>query len=294
MSLCPVCSKSFSSNKSLVQHTESVHGRGGVYDGVVAWENSRNQSGTMTTGSFGGDYIYQILDSQYSGYSRTWNCLHCSNSFSKKNKLQQHLESGVHEQKRYSCQECEREFPGLSGLTQHLEATGHARKELRLMSVMLNDAQQPRLMLTNGSSQSNFECTMYFDGSAINNPGKVGGCGWVLLDHLEREMMHDGLQFCCDNATSNQAEYRALIGGLKAAIDEGVKRLKVKGDSELVIRQVRGEYGCHNGGLQPLLAQVKGLLGYFQKCEFEWIPRELNGEADRLANSYCRYGYEYY
>ncbi len=55
--------------------------------------------------------------------------------------------------------------------------TGHARKELRIMSVMLNDAQQPRLMLTNGSSQSNFECTMFFDGSAIDNPGDVGGCG---------------------------------------------------------------------------------------------------------------------
>ncbi len=65
MSICPVCNKSFSSNKSLVQHTESAHGRGGVYDGVVAWENSRDQSGMMTTGVSGGDYLYQILDSQY-------------------------------------------------------------------------------------------------------------------------------------------------------------------------------------------------------------------------------------
>jgi ribonuclease HI len=196
---------------------------------------------------------------------------------------------------RYECEECGRKMTSLSSLTQHLEATGHARREARLVNVMIRDAQQSgMLMLTNGAMPRLYhECTLYFDGSARPNPCVVGGAGWNLQDHNGRSIVTAGEPVYgaggYDRVTNNHAEYIGLIRGLSAAVDEGVKRLKVRGDSELVINQMNGVYHC-NEKLRPLRDHARRLVAQFQTCEFEWIPREENSIADAWANRYAVYG----
>lgn len=291
MSSCQICGKWFSSNQSLVQHTESSHGRAGVYRGVQSWEKSRRQTGQITTGVAAQDYQYEVDSDMYDYETDTLDCGMCSKYFSTARGLEQHLNSGVHEQKRYECQECGKTTTSLAGLTQHLEATGHARKESRLVDVMLTDAQQhPRLMLTNGPAPRLYhECTLYFDGSARPNPNDYGGCGWYLVDHRGREMTRGGETVYPSgdncNVTCNQAEYQGLINGLQAAIDEGVRRIKVRGDSQLVINQMTGEYKC-NAKLRPLRDEALELAEDFQDVDYEWIDRSENTVADELAKQF--------
>jgi len=293
MAECPVCGKEFGSNKALVQHTESTHGRAGVYRGVLSWEKSRKQRGAITTGAAPIDYNYYVDSSNYLSDSDTWECGMCYKEFSSERQLEQHLNSGVHEQKRYECQECNKKMSSLAALTQHLEATGHARKESRLVDVMLTDARQTGLqMITNGSARRMYhECTLYFDGSAPSNPCYVGGCGWHLVDHHGNGMVSDGEtvypMHSYEHVTNNLTEYCGLIGGLKAAIDEGVKRLKVHGDSELVIKHMTGQYNC-NYRLRPLYDEAKDLEDYFQNVDYEWIPRDMNKVADKLSKQFAR------
>lgn len=286
---CTICGKSFNSKKGLVNHTESVHGRTGVYRGVQSWENSRDQSGELTTGADAINYHYEVTDDMYCNESNTWDCGMCNREFRSSKHLLQHLNSGVHETKRYHCQECNGRFVSLAALTQHLESSGHSNRESRLLDVMLRDARQNTLMITNGSAYN--ECTLYFDGSAIPNPCEVAGCAWRLLDHRDFEMVFDGEEVYEMNGerrvTSNQAEYMGMIGGLRAAIDEGVKRLEVLGDSELVINQMRGEYDCHAVRLVPLYRQAKALERSFINVSYRWIPRSQNEECDEKARYYA-------
>lgn len=286
---CQLCGKFLKSELSLVQHTESVHGREGVYQGVQRWEKYRNQRGALTTGVEPTEYVYDIEQSQYCGRRKAWICDICDSTFPKKRMLEQHLISGVHEESRYKCEECLNNFYSLAALTQHLESTQHSAKESRLVHVMINDAQEQRLMITNGAQYTKFfEATLYFDGSAYPNPG-AGGAGVYLIDDRNREMYRGGFpvpsyNYC--NVTNNQAEYFALCEGLKIAISEGVKRLKVKGDSELVIRQMMGEYRCVNERLLRYYHSAKTLEDEFERIEYEHIPREYNSIADEMAEDH--------
>lgn len=270
---------------------ESTHGRSGVYRGVVSWEKSRQQSGAITTGVAPMDYSYSVDDSQYLYDSDTWQCGICDREFSSKHSLEQHLTSGAHEQKRYACEECGKKMTSLASLSMHLESTGHSRKESRLVDVMLTDARRSGLlMITNGAApRLFFECTLFFDGSALSNPCEVGGCGWYLVDHHGNEIVSDGEQVYpmdpYDFVTNNQTEYYGLIGGMKAARSQGVKRLKVHGDSQLIVNHMTGVYHC-NEKLRPLFLEAKDLERYFQQIEYGWIPREQNREADRISKIY--------
>ena len=206
------------------------------------------------------------------------------------------MNSGVHEHKRYECEECDRLFSSLSALKQHLESTGHSHRESRLVSVMLHDAQQAgTLMLTNGSARLGAECTLYFDGSAKPNPSyDYAGCGWQLVDHRGREIDRGGkriysweLNNNTGNVTNNEAEYCGLIEGLKAAIQEGVRRIKVLGDSKLVVEQINGNWACRSDRMIPLWREAKELLeDEFQSYDISWIDRSENEVADELANEF--------
>jgi probable phosphoglycerate mutase len=123
--------------------------------------------------------------------------------------------------------------------------------------------------------------TAYFDGGARGNPGPAGwgvhivdGQGAVLA------RLHGAL----GTATNNQAEYRGLIAALRWAADHDVTRLRVRGDSELLIEQMRGNYRVKNAGLKPLHAEARLLVMQIGDVAFEHIPREQNREADRLSN----------
>jgi probable phosphoglycerate mutase len=85
-------------------------------------------------------------------------------------------------------------------------------------------------------------------------------------------------------ATNNQAEYRALIVGLAGALELGVSSIEVRADSQLVIRQLRGEYRVLNRDLLALHWQARELLRRFRATALVFVPRAENAEADRLAN----------
>jgi ribonuclease HI len=84
--------------------------------------------------------------------------------------------------------------------------------------------------------------------------------------------------------TNNVAEYKALLLGLMRASECGIRRLEVRADSELMIKQLRGEYRVLAEGLKPLFEEAKGMLGRFAEVKLVHVRREQNAEADRLAN----------
>ncbi|EGZ18738.1 hypothetical protein PHYSODRAFT_381063, partial [Phytophthora sojae] len=84
--------------------------------------------------------------------------------------------------------------------------------------------------------------------------------------------------------TNNTAEYIALISGLTGALHHGVRRLTVKGDSTLILEQVRGRYACNNARLRQLRNQARRLLRRLDYYELVHVDRLENRDADRLAN----------
>jgi ribonuclease HI len=86
-------------------------------------------------------------------------------------------------------------------------------------------------------------------------------------------------------ATNNQAEYHALIAALEKAIELGGRKVDICMDSELVIRQIKGQYRIKSSLLRPLYLEVGRLLGQFDGFTIKHVPRERNAGADRLANA---------
>ena len=85
--------------------------------------------------------------------------------------------------------------------------------------------------------------------------------------------------------TNNVAEYKALIAALQQAKKIGGTEVEIRADSELMIRQLNGRYKIKSEGLKPLYLEVVKLLGQFETVSLKHIPRELNTEADKLANN---------
>ncbi len=123
---------------------------------------------------------------------------------------------------------------------------------------------------------------LFTDGAARGNPGHAGA-GALLLeaDGTELQQVSGYLGIC----TNNVAEYRALIAGLKAALSLGTGPLALFMDSELVVRQLSGQYKVRNAQLQPLYEESLRLLAQFAAWQVRHIPRARNAEADRLANA---------
>ncbi len=120
------------------------------------------------------------------------------------------------------------------------------------------------------------------DGGSRGNPGPAG-YGAVVMDAETGEVLaerKDGIGV----ETNNVAEYRGLIAGLQAARELGATRVAVRMDSKLVVEQMKGTWQVKNAGLRPLAREAAALRGAFADITFEWIPRERNKYADRLAN----------
>jgi probable phosphoglycerate mutase len=90
---------------------------------------------------------------------------------------------------------------------------------------------------------------------------------------------------CFGQGTHNTAEWHALILGLRLARKHGARKVVVKGDSTLVVKQVNGEWKTKHPTLQPLLAKAKELLTEFESWSVEWIPRKENRRADELGRA---------
>jgi len=123
--------------------------------------------------------------------------------------------------------------------------------------------------------------TLRCDGGARGNPGP-GAMAYVLSDPHGKEREARG-EFL-GTVTNNVAEYRALIAGLEAAARHGAGSLRVVMDSELVIRQMTGEYRVKNAGLKPLWAEARRLAAGYADVTYRSVLREENARADRLVN----------
>lgn len=124
-------------------------------------------------------------------------------------------------------------------------------------------------------------CILYTDGASRGNPGEAGA-GAVLLDGERRPLASRALYL--GQCTNNVAEYRALLAGLELALQHGCERLTIFLDSELIVRQISGQYKVKNAHLQPLYLQAKGLLQRLKGWRIKHVPRAENAQADQLAN----------
>jgi ribonuclease HI len=125
------------------------------------------------------------------------------------------------------------------------------------------------------------DATLFADGGSRGNPGPAAS-GAVLLDAGGTLLQEVGVYLGV--ATNNVAEWTALLLGLEAAAERGVRRLAVRLDSELVVKQLRGEYRVKHVDLQPLYRRATKLLGQFEQVDIRHVPRKHNVLADRLVN----------
>ncbi|KAG8457838.1 hypothetical protein KFE25_005107 [Diacronema lutheri] len=124
---------------------------------------------------------------------------------------------------------------------------------------------------------------LFFDGGAQPNPGP-SGAGALLLGP-RGETVWEGSCYVGARATNNEAEYAALIRGLAQARELGAGTLVVKGDSQLVIRQMRGEYRVKALNLRPLHDEARDLARAFASVTYVHVARALNARADALATA---------
>ena len=119
----------------------------------------------------------------------------------------------------------------------------------------------------------------WFDGATNPNPGERGIGGVLKGPAGERIEISENIGF----GTNNEAEYAALMAVLDAAIDAKVQKLEVFGDSQLVIKQVSGEWLINAKTLVPMCRSVLDLKAQIPSVVMRWIPRDQNSEADALS-----------
>jgi ribonuclease HI len=129
-------------------------------------------------------------------------------------------------------------------------------------------------------SPSGGTATANIDGGSRGNPGPAG-----YGVRIERE---DGsiveLKEALPLATNNVAEYSGLLAALRWATVTGVRTLHIRSDSELLVKQMLGQYRVKNAGLQPLYEEARSMARRIGRVTFEHVRREFNKDADRLAN----------
>ncbi|MFH1394842.1 MAG: ribonuclease HI family protein [Candidatus Omnitrophota bacterium] len=122
--------------------------------------------------------------------------------------------------------------------------------------------------------------TIYTDGGARGNPGPAG-IGAVLFSGKTKKAE---ISKYIGHATNNVAEYLAVVYALQEALYIGIKNIVLKVDSQLVARQLRGEYKVRDINIRKFFDIVVSLLSKFENVEIIEIPREKNKEADKLVN----------
>ena len=135
--------------------------------------------------------------------------------------------------------------------------------------------KRPRL----GDYSSSFK--LFTDGASKNNPGEAG-IGFALYDS-DDSIILTGMQFI-GIRTNNFAEYTALLQGLKTCLKYSYEYVDAYLDSELIVKQLKGEYRVKNPDLTPLYKEVESLKKEFRSFTVTHIPRSQNSKADSLAN----------
>ena len=162
-------------------------------------------------------------------------------------------------------------FPSLT--TRHLQ-------EILLRSA--ERAEEKKVLAEAAPSKKRFpEYFIHADGASRGNPGEAG-IGAVIADARGRTIKE--LKFFLGMATNNVAEYRAVILALQKALDLGAGSVTLQLDSELVVRQLRGEYKVREAHLKLLYREALDILSRFSEYHIYHVPREENRRADQLAN----------
>ena len=122
----------------------------------------------------------------------------------------------------------------------------------------------------------------HVDGGSRGNPGPAAA-GVVVSAADDGTVLFEGGYFL-GRATNNVAEYHGLLKALDAARRLGADEVSIRSDSELMVRQMNGEYRVKNAGLKPLFEQASGAARSFRKFDIRHVRRQQNVDADRLAN----------
>ena len=122
---------------------------------------------------------------------------------------------------------------------------------------------------------------LWIDGGSRGNPGP-SGIGVVMKSESGETLEEVGRTIPV--GTNNVAEYQALLEALDLAVRRGAKRVEINSDSELLVKQVRGEYRVKNEALRELFAEAKLRISGFTSCVVRHVPREENTRADELVN----------
>ncbi len=120
---------------------------------------------------------------------------------------------------------------------------------------------------------------IHADGASSGNPGPAGIGAVVEIEGRDAIELHAHI----GHATNNVAEYSALIHALRCALQHGAQDLDIKLDSELLVKQIKGEYKVRHVDMKPLYAEAMGLLQQARKFKISHVPRELNKRADALS-----------
>lgn len=178
--------------------------------------------------------------------------------------------------KRLPAELLESEFPDLTR-----EDLIHLFQSLSIHVRHCPEWSEPLVSRRETRNYHGVSASLYCDGASRGNPGP-SGAGVLLLDQDDRQILELSRFF--ETATNNEAEYRALISGLKAAEDLGIKELQIFLDSELVVKQVLGEYKVKSTRLLSLFSEAMARLQRFDDYAIVHVGREFNQQADRLAN----------
>jgi ribonuclease HI len=122
--------------------------------------------------------------------------------------------------------------------------------------------------------------TANIDGGSRGNPGPAGY--GVHIEQADGTIVE--LKEFIGTTTNNVAEYTGLLAALRWAAEHGASPLLIRSDSELLVKQLRGEYRVKNPGLQPLYEEARALIRRIGRVTFDHVRREFNKDADRLAN----------
>lgn len=126
---------------------------------------------------------------------------------------------------------------------------------------------------------------IFVDGCSLGNPGPAG-IGYLIFDEdgrlLSKKWKHVGVR------TNNEAEYLAAIEALREALSLGASEVELLSDSELLVKQIRGEYAVRSSRLAPLHEELMRLAGSFKRFAVSHVRRDENREADELARLAAR------
>lgn len=163
-------------------------------------------------------------------------------------------------------------------------ASGHKIEEISVAEGCTKDALKEALFALADRIDDEFglgQVVLAVDGASRGNPGPAG-IGAAILDQNGRSLAE--LSRYIGRATNNEAEYQALIMGLELARDRRHPAIVVQTDSELMAKQVRGEYRVKEPRLRETYARAHQLLEGFKRWEIRSVPRAQNRLADRLSN----------